>query len=173
MEFKGDTLKQLCTLETLSEIYLTKVLFGIRYSLLLAAAQPFIIYFIGYFFHFTQDFLTEQIGYLTLLIFLLNITIFLIQLLLSLWIENQLIPLLFGLFGSFCGLFGLFLPNLNKFVLWGYYVHLSPIEMYWDSSTRITTYFDKPCNWTALLILLVLNLLLCLTGNHLFCRKEI
>jgi lantibiotic transport system permease protein len=93
--------------------------------------------------------------------------------------ENQtfsvpLVPMAFGLFASFIGLFSMFFPkSVMRFVLWSYFAVLSPIEMDYDAQTRVTNYIVVNPDWGAFAVIIGTLIVLYLFGRTLFERKEI
>lgn len=174
-EVKGDTLKLLCTMERKSRLFDMKLLTGNCYLTLFVAAQTVLIFTMSRIHHFTEPLNPRQLLYFILQIYIVGLAILLLQVVLSFFFENQILPLAAGLFGSFVGLFSWFFPDglLKKCFLWGYYSELCFIGNDWDRKTRIVTYYDMPFDWLSLAILVVILTAGYLIGKRLFLRKEI
>ncbi len=172
MEHRGSNFKLLCTVEKKSSIYEIKVLKGLEYCLILTLSQIIIILFMGKIYHYKQSIPVDNLVFLVLEIFVVSICTFLLQLLLSLFVENQLIPLVIGLVGSFSGLFTMYVPMLRPFTIWGYYVLLSPVGFWWDSETRDYGAVDAPCQWGKLFVFVILAVLMYEGGKIAFEKKE-
>ena len=68
----------------------------------------------------------------------------LIQQMLSLLSNNQIIPLIVGIGGSFLGLFSMFFPeNVTRLVVWAYFSVFSTVAMDWDRSLRIVDVYKR------------------------------
>ncbi|MFQ7552341.1 MAG: ABC transporter permease [Blautia marasmi] len=126
MEIKGNTLKQLYTLQKRSSFYDWKFIHELKYLLAFTIGEGIMIPLMGAFCHFTQKLpliLSCSIGTSTLV----GLVLLTLQHFLSLMSNNQIIPLLAGLIGSFLGLFSMFFPPAAaRFVLWGYFSAFTP-----------------------------------------------
>ena len=98
----------------------------------------------------------------------------LLQLVLSLLIQNQMIGMIIGLIGSFIGLFSLFFPpSFQKFFVWAYYAVLYNTSMDWDAATRISDYYFIGFNWAGFLCLALYFVAIYAIGRILFVKKEV
>lgn len=172
IEHRGNNFKLLCTMEEKKQIYEIKVLEGIKYILLLTASQTIFIFVMSKILGYVQTIPWDNIFFFTLEIFVISISVFLLQLIASLFIENQLIPLVIGLIGSFSGLFTMYVPMLRPFTIWGYYVLLSPVGFWWDEETRDYGVYDVPCQWVKLIIFVIIAIILYVIGKIIFEKKE-
>ena len=88
-------------------------------------------------------------------LFLTSLSIFIVQLNLSLKFSNQLTPIFRSIGGTFTGLFSWFLHQLPlRFLIpWGYYAALCRTGYVYDEATRYTTCYwaPYPYLWTAVL----------------------
>lgn len=173
IEHRGNNFKLLCTVENKNSIYRTKFLKGLKYVLLLTVSQLVIMFLMGSLYHYAQSIPWDNMVFFATEIFVISICIFLLQLLLSLFIENQLIPLVVGLIGSFSGLFTMYVPVLRPFTIWGYYVLLSPVDFWWNSDTKEFGAVDAPCKWGTLAVFAGISALMYLSGRYLFEKKEV
>ncbi len=106
-------------------------------------------------------------------VFSVSLAVYLIQQILSMYYENQIIPLAAGLLGAFGGLFSNFLPSqIQRLVVWGYYGVLRSVNMDWDQDTKIITLYERPMDYGFLIFVLLLAAALYLGGKKLFLRKE-
>ncbi len=173
MEHKGQTFKLLNTILSAGRLFDVKFLCGAFYMLLAVLFQIVIIIITGYLKGFEGNAPFELFGYYLLFTTAINLSILLLQQILSLLFTNQMVPLTVGLTGSFFGLFSLFFPQgFQKFVIWGYYGVLMFIGMDWDRATRITDYYLTPINWAGFVMLIIQFLAFYVIGRVIFAHRE-
>lgn len=175
VEIKGDTLKLLCTLERKEQLFDMKLLMGACYLALFVLAEIAILFIQSAIYHFQRPLEPIQLLFFVLQIYLVSFAIFLLQVVLSFFFENQILPLAMGLFGSFVGLFSWFFANgIGKLVLiWAYYSQLCFVAYDWEEETRVTTYYNKSFDMFSFILLIVLLIAGYMIGKRLFLRKEI
>ncbi len=174
MEIKGNTLKLLCTLQRRRIIYDCKLLYSAKYLLLFCLGEMLLILGAGQMFHFTETLPLSVLGLNFLCTLLVGMAVMILQQTLSLLSENQLVPLILGLAGSFLGLFSIYFPDrISQFVLWSYFATFTPLRMDWDRATRALTYYPIPFPTVKFILFLVFTLLLYLLGKHRFQKKEL
>lgn len=174
MEIKGGTLKLLFTLQHRSSFYNCKLLYGMKYLLIFTLGEVVLILACGQIFHFTEPLRPDLIILNFISTFVVGIVVLIVQQTLSLMSDNQLMPLIVGLEGSFLGLFSMYFPRaVSRFVLWGYFGMFTPLGMDWDPRTRVITYFDIPFPITDFVIFLIAGVIIYLAGITLFLRKEV
>ncbi len=172
-EHKGGTWKLLETLETKDTIYRCKFLLGAIYCMAIAAAQIIFLTALSRIFHFGQKLPADHMVWFGVSVFSVNLAVYLIQQILSMYYENQIIPLAAGLLGAFGGLFSNFLPSqIQRLVVWGYYGLLRSVNMDWDQDTKIITLYERPMDYGFLIFVFLLAAALYLGGKKLFLRKE-
>lgn len=174
MEHKGQMLRQLRTVESCAQLLLAKLFYGGWQIVCLLAGQLITMLFIGLYKGFYGPIPWDYFGYYLLFTFLTTLCIYLAQLLVSLLVRNQVISLILGLSGGFCGLFSLFFQQhiLSKLVLWTYYSQLFLCGMNWDKQARITEMYWIAPNWSSFWLLMAGFSLTLLTGWKLLERKE-
>lgn len=174
MEIKGETLKILYTVQSRDSFFHCKYLSGIKYLLLFIIGQSISILWIGYGFHFVQPLKWSMLLSHILSTLLVSAVLLCIQQCLSLLSNNQILPMIIGLAGSFLGLFSLFFPAaVTRLVLWGYYAIFTPIVIDWDEATRISTYYETafPIKiWVFFLLFAIFVYIFCKT---IFTKKEV
>lgn len=155
VEHKGVMLKALYTVQPRRQLLLSKLLVGGWYVLWLLAGQMFTMLLIGLYKGFYGPIPWGYLGCYALFTYSTTLCIYLVQLLLSLLIVNQAVPLIVGIAGGFGGLFSLFLPQypLSRLVLWSYYSQLYLCGMYWDRETRVTDMYWVEPAWGSFLLL--------------------
>lgn len=172
-EHKGGTWKLLETLETKDAIYRCKFLMGAIYCLAITILQMIFLIVLAWRFHFEQKLPMNHMVWFCVSGFAVSLAVYLIQQILSMYYENQIIPLAAGLLGAFGGLFSNFLPStIQRMVVWGYYGVLRSINMDWDKETRITTLYERPMDYGFLVFVFLLAAALYWGGKRLFLRKE-
>ncbi len=174
-EIKGDTLKLLCTLEQKGRLFDMKLLMGACYLAFFVLLQIGIIFWQSAVHHFVRPLESVQMFCFIVQIYLVSFAIFLLQVVLSFFFENQILPLAAGILGSFVGLFSWFFPNGigKQLLLWGYYSQLCFIRMDWDKDTRITTYYSEKFDVFSFAVLTVVLVAGYVYGKRMFMRKEI
>ncbi len=173
IEHKGQTLKLLATIMPAGRLFTAKFLCGGLYMLATVLLQLIVIVAVGCAMGFEGKVPLDKLCYYLLFTTAVNLTILLLQQILSLLIKNQMIPFSIGIIGSFAGLFILYFPqNLAKFLLWGYYGVLMLVGMDWDRATRITNFHFVPVDWTGFITLLIMFGVIYSIGRALFIRKE-
>ncbi len=174
IEHKGTMLRQLYTIQPAGKLLLCKLLYGGWYLALLLAGQLLTMLLIGLYKGFYGPIPWGYFGCYLLFTFVITWCIYLVQLLLSLFITNQLIPLLVGAAGSFCGLFSLFFQQywFSRLILWTYYSQLFLCGMNWDKETRITEMYWITPDWAGFFLLTAGFLLTIVVGWRLLERKE-
>ena len=176
MEIKGNTLKLICTMEKKGRLFDMKVLTGGLYLVLYVAAELALLYLGGLAYGFGNPIQLRHVLYFAIQNVPVSLVLYLLQMMLSFWFENQIIPLAAGIFGSFIGLFSWFFSDTNLFrwiFVWGHYSLLHFIGNTWDEATRIVTYYDVEPNWAALGLVTALLVSGYLACRYLFIRKEV
>lgn len=172
-EHKGGTWKLLETLETKSAIYRCKFLLGAIYCLLITAAQIVFLMMLSRVFRFEQKLPADHMIWFGVSGFTVSLAVYLIQQILSMYYENQIIPLAAGLLGAFGGLFSNFLPSqVQRLLVWGYYGVLRSVNLDWDRETRNIALYERPMDYGFLLFVVLLAAALYWGGKKLFLRKE-
>ncbi len=173
IEHKGQTLKLLHTVMPAGRLFAAKFLCGALYMLAAALLQIMVIVSAGLVIGFEGSPPLDKLLYYLLFTTAVNLTILLLQQVLSLLFRNQMIPLTVGIIGSFAGLFIMFFPqNLGRFLLWGYYGVLMFVGLDWDRATRIADFYYVPVDWTGFSILAIMFCMIYIIGRALFIRKE-
>lgn len=173
IEHKGQTLKLLKTVMPAGRLFAAKFLCGALHMLTAVLLQLIVIVAVGYVVGFIGSPPFEKLFYYLLFTTAVNLTILLLQQVLSLLFINQMIPLTVGLIGGLAGLFIMFFPqNLERLLLWGYYGVLMLVGMNWDRATRITDFYYTSIDWTGFITLAVMFCVIYIIGRALFIRKE-
>jgi hypothetical protein len=173
IEHKGQTLKLLNTVMPAQRLFTAKFLCGALYMLATVLLQLIVIVAVGCVVGFEGNPPPDKLLYYLLFTTVVNLTIFLLQQVLSLLFKNQMIPFSVGIIGSFAGLFMLYFPqSLERFLLWGYYGVLMVVGMDWDRATRITDFYYVPVDWAGFIALIIMFCAIYIIGRALFVRKE-
>ena len=123
-EVKGDTLKLLCTMEKKGRLFDMKLLTGAVYLAVYLALQIGIIFFQAERYNFAEPKHMIQLLYFILQVYSVSLALLLLQVVLSFFFENQILPLAAGVFGSFVGLFSVFFAVGRVIILfWGVYFY--------------------------------------------------
>lgn len=174
MEIKGDTLKLLYTLQKRTHFFDCKYLAGLRYLLLFVLGQGLLIVLSGVCFHFGERLKPAMLLSYLAVTFSVSAVLLGIQELLSLCSDNQIMPLVVGIAGSFLGLFSMFFPaSVARLVLWGYYAAFPSVGMNWDQETRFTEYFEVPFPLSSFLLFLLAGVVICLICRTIITKKEV
>lgn len=175
IEWKGDTLKLLCTLQSRFSLYHTKLLFGFLYLLMFSLAETAAILLLGRCFQVEQPLPLFQLFLFFCSTLAVSLVLLLIQQPLSLLSGNQLLPMFVGIGGAFIGLFSWFFPSLpiRYFLPWGYYCVGTTINMNYEEATRTVTYYPIDYPLSSLLVLVFFGITAYLVGKSLFLKKEV
>ncbi|MCM1268479.1 MAG: ABC transporter permease [Bacteroidales bacterium] len=142
IEHKGNTYKQLKTLRPSGSLYHAKALCGAIIIAVLLAMQAAVFILFGCFLGYEGT--PDLSRYLTAygLKFAADLSLFLLQLLLSMLFANQMIPLVAGLGGSMFSLLVMYVARYS-FLPWGGSLSACIVGMDWDETTRIITYYYR------------------------------
>lgn len=174
MEIKGDTLKLLYTMQKRTSFYDCKYLSGLKHLILFTAGQGVMILALGHVYHFGIPLkLPMLLEYLAVTLSV-SAVLLCLQQLLSLFSDNQIMPLVVGLGGSFLGLFSMFFPApVARLILWGYYARFSMVGMDWDRAARITTYYETPFPLAFFLLFLLFGIIVYVVSRTIMIKKEV
>lgn len=173
IEHKGQTFKLLNTVMSARRLFAAKFICGALYMLATVLLQLIVIVAVGCAAGFEGNPPPDKLLYYLLFTTVINLTILLLQQVLSLLFKNQMIPLTVGIIGSFAGLFIMFFPqSLERFLLWGYYGVLMFVGMNWDRATRITDFYYVPVDWAGFIALIIMFYAIYIIGSALFVREE-
>lgn len=174
-ENKGNTYKLLCTMQQKKIIFDAKLLMGVIHLLVFTTLEAGVIPLLANLLSFTQKLPVRHYLVFLAVFFLVSLVLYLLQLILSLLIPNQLIPLFVGLLGSMVGIFSAFFPlgSLAGLAPWGYYMVGMTVSSVYEKSTRSMYLEEVPFarGWFA--VFLAAAVLLYLAGKHLFLKKEV
>ena len=174
MEHRGDTFKQLFTMQPAYALFDAKLVLGGAWLLAAVAGQLAAIRLVGAWKGFT-DVLTigDALCYLGGQ-FLVSLFLALLLEVLALRYKNQFIPLAAGLILGFLGLMSMFFPPaVMRLSPAAYYGLLSNVRMVWDRDTRVVTYFRQPFSWGDLGLLAAAMAALYLWGRRDFVNREV
>jgi hypothetical protein len=173
IEHKGQMFKLLNTVMPAQRLFDAKFLCGAMHMLATVILQVVVIVAVGYAIGFDGNPPPDKLLCYLLFTTAVNLTILLLQQVLSLLFNNQMIPLTVGIIGSFAGLFLLYFPqSLARLLLWGYYGVLMFVGMNWDKATRIADFYYMPVDWAGFIALTVMFCIIYLLGRVLFIRRE-
>lgn len=174
IEHKGNTYKQLKTLRTAGALYHAKVLCGFLFILAMTAADYLFLLALGYVHGYVGN--PSPKAYLLSFTFQTAccLSLYLLQLDLSLLFFNQMIPLVVGLCGSMLGVILMYLKTYS-FLPWGGFLSSAIVMMDWNPDTRIVTYYYRDFSSVELLALTMVAVWIIVfytAGRILFTRKE-
>ncbi len=145
VEIKGNTLKLLFTLERPGTFYVIKYLSGLKYLIFFTGGETLAVLVLGRLLHFTFPENPSIFLFHFLSITAVGAVILGIQQLLSLLCDNQILPLIVGLGGTFLGLFSMFFPKeINMLIIWGYFSIFSQGAVASQGDTWVYYYRDFP-----------------------------
>lgn len=176
VEHKGDTWKLLGTVQPAKLLFTAKFLCGSWYifviDLMMTVSMLLCGALIGY--DGTPDLQKYILFFVFQLVICLEILAF--QLILSLLIRNQMIPLCIGCGGSFIGLLLMFVPvKAAQYLLpWGHASLLYLVYMVsWNKDTRILELAYTSVNWTAFAVAVLGIVCLVWAGRALLTKREV
>lgn len=173
IEHKGNTFKSLKTMIATPKLFHTKILCGGIYLGVMVLLQVGIMLVVSQYRQFIDAIPTNYIACYGVIVFLVDSTVFILQLVLSLLFTNQMIAFMVAIAGTFLGLYSMFFSEqVAQWILWGYYALLAPIRMNWDEATRIVDYYwiDVPIKHLVILIILFIGIYG--VGRRAFIGKE-
>lgn len=174
IEHKGRTFKLLETVQSPARLFAAKFLCAAVYLTAAAILQTVLMMAVGLIRGFDGPPPVQLFALQLFFFFVVNLAVYLIQQILSLQIQNQMVPMAVGLFGSFMGLFTLFFPKaVMRLVVWSYYALLTPIAMEYNTRTHVTRYSVLTPDWGAFFLLTAVLVALYILGRALFIRKEV
>lgn len=174
MEHKGNTYKQLKTLRTAGTLYHAKVLCGFLFILAMNTADYLFLIMLGYGHGYTGSPNPKAYLFSFILQNACCLSLYLLQLDLSLLFFNQMIPLTAGLCGSMLGVILMFLKTYS-FLPWGGFLSSALVLMDWNPDTRVINYYYRdfsPIELSALSMVFVWIVVFYTGGRILFTRKE-
>lgn len=174
IEHKGNTYKQLKTLRPAAALYRAKALCGFLFILAMTAVDYLFLLVLGY----RYGYASAPDPKVWLFSFLLQtaccLSLYLLQLDLSMLIFNQMISLVVGLCGSMLGVILMYLKTYS-FLPWGGFLSSALVRMDWNPDTRVINYYYRdfsPVELLALSMILVWIVTFYTVGRFLFIRKE-
>jgi len=173
IEHKGNTFKLLKAIMPSSKLFAAKFLCGTVYIVITVILQMGFVIFAGHLKGFTQEFPSGYFAYYSLVTLIVDLTLLLLQLIISLLFANQMISFVVAITGTLLGIFSMFIGSISKFVLWGYYCELSPVRMNWDKDTRIIDLYWINIPFGELSVLVIIFILIYVIGKKLFIGKEL
>ena len=174
IEHKGNTYKQLETLRNAGSLYHAKAVCGCIIIAVMFAVQ--FAFFIALGFHFGYAGNPDVKYYLLSYVLKLasNISLFLLQLALSMLFANQMIPLVAGLGGSMAALLLMFITTYS-FLPWGGNLSAALVMSEWNEVSKITTYYYRtfsPAEIAAVVCIFVWIIIFYVAGRVLFTHRE-
>lgn len=174
MEIKGDTLKLLYTMQKRTCFYDCKYIMGLKYILLFSAGQTAALLVCGQMFPFGEALSPARLLACAAVVFVVSAALLDIQQTLSLLSDNQILPLVVGLAGSFLGLFSMFFPpSAARLVLWGYYAAFPTAGMNWDQATRYAEYYETAFPQKAFVVFILFSFALYFVCRAIVTKKEV
>lgn len=174
IEHKGQTFKLLRTAQRTGTLFDAKFLCAATYMTIFVAIQFGTMILFGILRGFTGAPPWMKLMEYGISTWSVTLAIMLVQLVLSLLIQNQMIGMIIGLLGALLGLFSLFLPpTFQKMFIWSYYSVLYNTAMDWDQTTRIVTYYYVDFDWSSIGLLAVLFVVIYGVGRFLFRKKVV
>lgn len=174
IEHKGNTYKQLKTLRTAGALYDAKLLCGFLFILAMNAADYLFLIMLGY----RHGYIGNPNPKAYLFSFILQtvccLSLYLLQLNLSILFFNQMIPLVVGLCGSMLGVILMYLKTYS-FLPWGGFLSSALVLMDWNPDTRVIRYYYRDFSsveLSALSMIFVWIVVFYAAGRILFTRKE-
>lgn len=142
LEHKGNTYKQLKTLRRPNILFNAKVVCGLFFVAAISIGQILFLLVLGYCHHYTGN--PDMHYYILALVlnFACCLSLYLLQLDLSLIFFNQMIPLVIGLCGSLLGLILMYI-KMYSFLPWGGFLSCALVGMDWNIETRVVTLFYR------------------------------
>lgn len=175
IEHKGNSYKQLETLRSAGNLYHAKAECGCIIIAILFAAQFTFFILLGY--HLGYEGNPDVKYYLLsyVLKFASNLSLFLLQLALSMYFANQMIPLVAGLGGSMAALLLMFVST-HSFLPWGGNLSASLVMADWNQENRISTYCYRtfsPAETASVVCIFIWIIIFHFAGRTIFTHREV
>ena len=174
IEHKGNTYKQMKTLRTAGTLYHAKVLCGFLFILLITVADYLFLLLLGYHHGYAASPNPKAYLFSFVLQIVCCLSLYLLQLDLSMLFFNQMIPLVVGLCGSLLGVVLMFI-RMYSFLPWGGFLSSAIVLMDWNPDTRVIDYYYRefsPVELCALTMIFIWIVVFYTAGRILFTRKE-
>lgn len=175
LEHKGNTYKQLRTLRRPGILFDAKVICGLLFVAAISIGQIAFLLVLGFCRHYLGS---PDMHYYALALvfnFACCLSLYLLQLNLSLLFFNQMIPLVVGLCGSLLGLILMYI-KMYSFLPWGGFLSCALAGMDWNIETRIVTYFYREhsaIEYCAIGMVFIWIIVFYVAGRIAFTRKEV
>ncbi len=174
IEHKGQTFRLLGTLMPKQKLFDVKFFCAAFYMAVPLTFQTFVLVIFGVLRGFDGPPPVDRFSEYYVSTMAVTLTILLIQFVLSIMLQNQMVGMIFGLIGSFLGLFSMFFPeSLHKLLVWAYYGVLENVVMDWNPDTRVIHYHFSNYDKTGLVCILLIFVLVYVAGRRLFVKKEV
>ncbi|ONI40612.1 hypothetical protein AN639_00400 [Candidatus Epulonipiscium fishelsonii] len=174
IEHKGNTFKQLFTMQEVKKLFNTKFIIATSYLLLGLAFQILGIVVIGQYLNFGDTLPVKQ--YILYFISQSATNVFVIILIQSfaLYFSNQFVPIVLGITGSFLGLMsGFFGKLVMMFIPTSYYQLLTTVSMKWSRKPRTISYTFIDFPVFSFIIIISLSIITFFVGRRYFKKKEV
>ena len=175
IEHKGNTYKQLETLRSAGSLYHAKAMCGCIIIAVLFAVQFAFFILLGYHLGYEGNPDVEYYLLSYLLSLAGNFSLFLLQLALSMFFANQMIPLVAGLGGSMAALLLMYVARYS-FLPWGGNLSAALVVSDWDQTTRISTYYYRtfsPVETAAVVCIFIWIVIFYIAGRIVFTHREV
>lgn len=175
LEHKGNTYKQLKTLRRPNILFNAKVVCGLFFVAAISIGQILFLLVLGYCHHYTGN--PDMHYYILALVlnFACCLSLYLLQLDLSLIFFNQMIPLVIGLCGSLLGLILMYI-KMYSFLPWGGFLSCALVGMDWNIETRVVTLFYREhsiIEYCAVGMVFIWIIVFYTAGKIAFTHKEV
>jgi len=174
IEHKGNTCKLLKTLRPAGTLYHAKALCGFLFILFIAAADFLFLLLLGYGHGYVGNPSPKAYLFSFVMQTACCLSLYLLQLDLSMLFFNQMIPLVAGLCGSMLGVILMYIKTYS-FLPWGGFLSSAIVMMDWNPDTRVITFYYReysPVELFALAMIFVWIVVFYTAGRILFTRKE-
>lgn len=174
IEHKANSYKQLETLRSAGNLYHAKALCGFIMIVVLFAAQFAFFIALGYCLGYegNPDVKYYLLSYVLKLAS--NFSLFLLQLALSMFFVNQMIPLVAGLGGSMAALLLMFVTT-HSFLPWGGNLSAALVMSDWNQETRMSTFYYRtfsPIETASVVCIFLWAVFFYFAGRMLFTHRE-
>ena len=172
-EYEGSAFKQLLTVQKPSELFHAKFVTAALLMAVLACVEPLTLAIAGKMFHYTDSASTSDILFFGFSQYLVCIFLVILVQIISLYSENQFVPMSVGVVLSLLGLFSMFFPvNFMRFIPSSYFALLSFVGMNWDKAAGTTTFYRTDYAWGYVIALVVVSAVLYVISLRWFAGKE-
>ncbi|WP_377937793.1 ABC transporter permease [Alloscardovia venturai] len=172
-EYEGHAFKQLMTMQKPRELFTAKFVVAALLMAIVCCVQPITILVTGKMYHYADAVTASDILFFAFSQYIVCIFFIIVIQIISLYVENQFVPMSIGVILSLLGLFSMFFPpSVMRFMPSSYFALLNFVGMNWDRAGRSVSYYRMGYPWGYVAILAAVIIALYTVSLRWFVNKE-